>query len=282
MTISAKVIAHSRAEGCPDLITLQVRFPWWLLPEMNTHRTFSRNYGSTRAIPISKLIDEAMNDPALPEVWTSHKPGMQGGFDLSDTQIEWAEGIFFSARDAAVAAAKGMLDLGIAKQNANRLLMPFIHVEGIVTATDWQNFFDLRCHPDADPTMRALAEAMRDAIEASEPVVLEKGQWHLPYVRQSDSDWIDPTMRALAPEIVANRLAMISAARCARVSYLNHDGSDPDIQKDLTLAERLLSSKHMSPSEHQATPDPGGIDVFGWGNFTGWAQHRKMLEAPDR
>lgn len=278
MTVTAKVIAHSSAPGSPDLITLQARFPWWLLPEMNTHRVFSRNYGSTRAIPIAKLIEEAIHDPALPEVWTSHQPGMQGGSDLTHTQVACAEEQFFKARDAAVSAVRVMKDLNIAKQNANRLLMPFIHVEGIVTATDWQNFFDLRCHPDADPTMRALAEAMRDAIEASEPKRLFAGEWHLPYVDTAAWDWAyEATRLSLEPDAMFKALAPVSAARCARVSYLRHDGQQPSVEDDLTLAERLLASKHMSPFEHQArvTGDDG---TALWGNFTGWDQFRKMVE----
>ena len=272
MSNTAKVIAHSRVSGAPDLITLQVRFPWWLLPEMNTHRVFSRNYGSTRAIPIMRLIDEATNDPALPHVWTSHRPGMQGGDDLDEIQIEWAKDHYFAARDAAVAAAKGMLDIGIAKQNANRLLMPFIHVEGIITSTEWSNFFDLRCHPDADPTMRALADAMRDAIEGSDAddKVLDTGDWHLPYIGENDILALEPDWKTLA---------MISAARCARVSFLNHDGSAPDIEKDIALAKRLLESKHMSPSEHQAIADPENWNQHQHANFRGWRQHRHMVAA---
>ena len=271
MSITAKVIAHSRVSCAPDLITLQVRFPWWLLPEMNTHRVFSRNYGSTRAIPIMRLIDEATNDPALPHVWTSHRPGMQGGDNLDEIQIEWAKDHYFAARDAAVAAAKGMLDIGIAKQNANRLLMPFIHVEGIITSTEWSNFFDLRCHPDADPTMQALAEAMRDAIAASVPV---ERAWHLPYIGDDELRLGENGGGLLAADAAA---PMISAARCARVSYLTHAGEKPDIDKDLALAKTLLESKHMSPFEHQAcvTGDEG---TELWGNFTGWDQHRKMIE----
>lgn len=293
MSVNAKIIAHSCAPGAPDLITMQVRFPWWLLPEMNTHRVFSRNYGSTRAIPISKLIDEANNDPALPIKWTSHRPGMQGGDDISSEQIEWAEEAYLEARDHAVKGARVLLDLGIAKQNANRLLMPFIHVEGIITATDWDNFFDLRCHPDADPTMRALAEAMRDAIKASvpaDPMIFKRitgphaeskseDSWHLPYVGVDDWRY---AVDLLPPGggYVFRILAMISAARCARVSYLRHDGSNPDIEKDLALAKRLLESKHMSPFEHQALAwDKTVLTIKHWGNFRLWNQHRKMIEA---
>lgn len=269
MTVSAKVIAHSRSDMSPDLITLQVRFPWWLLPEMNTHRAFSRNYGSTRAIPIAKLLAEAKDDPALPEVWTSHRPGMQGGYELTEYQRQCAEDEFFAARDATVAAVEAMLALGIAKQNANRLLMPFVHVEGIITSTDWDNFFELRCHPDADPTMRALAEAMRDAIAGS---TAQDDSWHLPYIRPDE--WL--AMRNC--DLDFSHVAMISAARCARVSYLKHDGKQPDILEDLALADRLRASRHMSPFEHQARVT-GEDGTLLWGNFTGWDQHRKMLES---
>ena len=280
MPVNAKVIAHSRAESTPDLITLQVRFPWWLLPEMNTHRAFSRNYGSTRAIPISKLIDEANNDPALPYKWTSHRPGMQGGDDLSREHVAWAQDAYLEARDHAVQGAKALLDLGIAKQNANRLLMPFIHVEGIVTATEWQNFFDLRCHPDAEPTMRALAEAMRDAIESSEPDDTETN-WHLPYLQKADWGWAweQTKVGGGKGEGMFPRLAMISAARCARVSYLNHDGTNANIEKDMELARRLLDSKHMSPFEHQAQADPEHLRRCEHANFTGWVQFRQMVAA---
>ena len=244
---------------------------------MNTHRVFSRNYGSTRAIPIRKLIAEAISDPALPEVWTSHKPGMQGGYDLSETQVACAEEQYFAARDAAIAAAKAMLDLGIAKQNANRLLMPFTHVTGIITASEWQNFFDLRCHPDADPTMRALAEAMRDAISESTPIFGPvSNDFHLPYV--TDADW-DDLPEVMSGDETFKHLALISAARCARVSYLNHDGSNPDIEKDLALARKLLDAKHMSPFEHQAQAWTDGVYKGHLsGNFRQWYQHRKMIE----
>ena len=142
-----------------------------------------------------------------------------------------------------------------------------------------QSVGDLRCHPDADPTMRALAEAMRDAIAVSR-INQIGSQYHLPYIR--DGDWSD------IPEVMSGHetfqhLAMISAARCARVSYLNHDGSAPDIDKDLALARRLLDSEHMSPFEHQARlSDPENMDTWLWGNLRGWDQHRKMIEVrPD-
>lgn len=272
MTNTVKVVAHSRAPGVPDLITLQCRYPRFIHAEFMTHRVFSRNASSSRAIPIERMIQDVIDDPAMPVAWGSNKPGMQAGeeltgYDLTDCKSEWLR-----ARNAAVASAKEIARIGAHKQIVNRLLEPFGHISVVVTATEWDNFFALRCHPDADPTMRALAEAMRDAIAGSE--ARHEGGWHLPYI--CDDDWWD-IPDVMSADEAWQHLAMISAARCARVSYLNHDGTNPDIEKDLALAKRLLESKHMSPFEHQAraTGDDG---TALWGNFTGWDQHRKMIE----
>ena len=265
MSITAKVVAHSRVAGAPDLITLQCRYPRFIHAEFMTHRVFSRNASSSRAIPIERMIQDVIDNPAMPVAWGSNKPGMQAGEELGEVEAREAKQIWLLARNLAVDQARSMVGLNAHKQIVNRLLEPFGHISVVVTATEWDNFFALRCHPDADPTMRALAEAMRDAIAASVPA--DQSNWHLPYISETEQSqplrWMD--------------LAMISAARCARVSYLNHDGTNPDIEKDLTLAKRLFESKHMSPFEHQAraTGDEG---TALWGNFVGWDQHRKMIE----
>lgn len=288
MSIEAKVIAHSSTSNSPDLITLQLRYPRFIHSEFMTHRVFSRNASSSRAIPIERMIQDVIDDPAMPVAWGSNKPGMQAGDECTNTvavpafslpKQDWTtthfkrEYAWKHACDAAIQHAKGFAEAGYHKQIVNRLLEPFAHISGVVTATEWQNFFDLRCHPDADPTMRALAEAMRDAILTSFAEVLHPGDWHIPYVTHEE-------MVLLIDERGMNYedLAMISAARCARVSYLRHDGKQPSVEDDLTLAKRLLASKHMSPFEHQAraTGDEGTALC---GNFTGWDQHRKMLES---
>ncbi len=260
MTITAKVIAHSRYAGSPDLITLECRYPRFIHAEFMTHRVFSRNASSSRAVPVARMIQDVIDDPAMPVAWGSNKPGMQAGDELPHWEI--ARDCWLDAKDAAVHRANEMMNLGAHKQIVNRILEPFAHISVVVTATEWDNFFALRCHPDADPTMRALAEAMRDAIDGSVPHFAE---WHLPYVSHAESDDLDVSI---------DTLALISAARCARVSYLNHDGTAPDIDKDLALAKRLLDSRHMSPFEHQAHAKPGRRSR----NFNGWTQHRAMVE----
>ena len=269
MTIEVKVIAHSRNPGSPDLITLQAKYPRMIHSEMMTHRVFSRNASSSRAIPIERMIRDVETDPAMPVAWGSNKPGMQAGAELCGQMLALAQFSWARACRAAVDEAKTLAACGAHKQIVNRILEPFAHISCVITGTEWQNFFDLRCHPDADPTMRALAEAMRNAIAESEP---ETSDFHLPYVDEWHSEYgsDDETIR---------KAMMISAARCARVSYLNHDGTHPDIEKDLALARKLLDAKHMSPFEHQAQAWTDGVYKGHLsGNFRQWYQHRKMIE----
>ncbi len=285
MTITAQIVADSISPAGKRITTMQLRYPRFIHAEAKTHRVIrfddaeyeflqeigfmddenlSRNASSSRAIPIQKMIQDVIDDPAMPVAWGSNKPGMQAGDELPHWEI--ARDCWLDAKDAAVHRANEMMNLGAHKQIVNRLLEPFGHISVVVTATEWDNFFNLRCHEAADPTMRALAEAMRVAMGQSVPE--EHEGWHLPYV-DLDGSWV----LGMAVE----QLAMISAARCARVSYLNHDGTSPDIEKDMALATMLRDMKHMSPFEHQArvTGDEG---TALWGNLVGWDQFRKMIE----
>ena len=184
---------------------------------------------------------------------------------------------------------------GVHKQLVNRVIEPWCHINVVVTATDWANFYALRCHPAAQPEMRALAEAMRDAQMASEPVPLRPGEWHLPYVQHGAMGEIQTYLRgssglaAWTDEMYRDVSTKVSVARCARVSYLTHEGKPPNVKDDLKLYDRLVGSEplHASPAEHQATPDywlePEGVGFRGWyhenehGNLRGWRQYRKTL-----
>ena len=250
MTIDAKVIAHSSHAGCPDLYTIQARYPRFIHSEVMTHRSFSRSASSSRAVPIKRMIDEVYDDPAMPVEWGSNKAGMQAGAEIEKS---WrAKDVWLNARDEAALAARRLDELGLHKQVANRVLEPFSHISVVITATDWDNFFALRCHPAADPTMRVLAETIREVMNVSKAQPLDAGQWHLPYGGNLSE----------------------SAARCARVSYLRHDGSAPDNADDMRLAGILRAEKHMSPFEHQAKPTPYERNA----NLFGWYSQRCLLE----
>jgi thymidylate synthase ThyX len=280
---------------------MQITFPRFLLPEFNTHRVFSRNFRSSRAVPIAKLIEEVRDNPYEPAQWLKNKPGMQAtepmsAFEAAESRIAWQNGA-----NLAADTAERLLKVGTHKQWANRVLEPYLYVHGVVTATDWDNFFELRDHPDAQPEIQALAKAIKAAFQDSKPQLLQPGQWHMPFVDAAvevvdvihhlrNVVQINPT-----DERILKVFIKLSVARCARTSYLTHEGTKPTIEKDLELYDRLVGARplHASPAEHQATPD-GFIDgyegpygewrVGGWqspnlhGNFRGFIQNRKILE----
>ena len=268
--IYAKVIADSISEYGVRLTTLEVRFNRFILPEFNTHRVFSRNFSSSRAIPTERLIAKVRDNPAMPIYWGKNQAGMQARAEI-ETPMQ-ANDLWRSAALEAANAAQRMHLLGVHKQLVNRLLEPFLYVTGIVSSTDFDHFFGLRDHPDAQPEIQVLARVMKQAISESEPKLLRCAEWHLPYVKDEE--------RKLGPSI----LRKVSAARCCRVSYLKHDGSSASIDEDVALCDRLLSANpiHASPFEHQATPDAkeddAWINVPMHGNFEGWMQYRKLIE----
>lgn len=296
MTIEAKIIADSVSPAGIRLTTMQLRYPRFIHSEFMTHRVFSRNASSSRAIPVERMIADLRRDPAMPVFWGSNKPGMQAGNELSDKELSQAKEIWLAAMEAAILRAQQLMDVGLHKQIANRILEPWAHINVVVTATEWDNFFELRAHPDAQPEIHALALEMINAMAGSQPKHLKPGEWHLPFAdRPQDIEQAkaqitgNGVMRVVPSEWQVNEiLRKVSVARCARVSYLTHDGRQTTVEEDMALYEKLVGSKpiHASPAEHQGTPDEGvqhGFDVT-WmkphlhGNLKGWIQHRKILE----
>lgn len=285
MTIEAKMIADSISPDGIRLSTLQLRYPRFIHSEFMTHRHFSRNASSSRAIPVERMIEDLRRDPAMPVYWGSNQKGMQAGEELTGPGLGVAHSEWETARDACITAAQMMIDHGLHKQIANRILEPWAHINVVVTATEWDNFFALRCHKDAQPEMKALALAIFNAMAGSHPTHLKPGEWHLPYV--TTEDWNGDQWNTGTPAL--DYLKKVSVARCARVSYLTHDGRQTPIEEDLALYDRLVGSHplHASPAEHQATPDDqwnnmgGGLEQWKHpelhGNFRGWIQYRKTL-----
>jgi hypothetical protein len=298
-TISAKVIADSRSLDGVRLTSLQLHYHRYVHSELMTHRAFSRNASSSRAIPIEKMIEQAATDPALPFKWQLNQKGMQGGDVMSDFGIRKAKSIWLDARDEAVKRAREMVALKETphKQIVNRILEPYLFITVIVTATEFANWQSLRLSPEAQPEIEELARCVKEALDASTPAQILPGGHHLPYI---DDNTVAEVARhvlslfpngglttQLAEDWVTDLCYKISVARCARVSYLNHDKSRPDIVADMNLAERLQTSKHMSPFEHQAIPDRLVWEMsngnHAWenpqyhGNFVGWQQYRKFF-----
>jgi hypothetical protein len=286
----ATIIADSISPAGVRLTTMEVVVPRIVLAEFNTHRVFSRNSASSRAIPIEKMIARVQSDPYMPERWGTNGKGMQDHGELSPRRAAWARRLWLLARSVAMLSAKCLLALDVHKQTTNRLLEPFMWHTIIVSATEWSNFTNLRCNPAAHPAIRETAEAMRVAMAESTPNLVGEGDWHLPYIFADDR-------KAHS----THELVKISCARCARISYLTHDGKR-DTSEDLGLHDKLLAPGHMSPFEHAARPmtvtdvytkllaisgvvsvDKLDIDVrehFA-GNFRGWTQYRKTIAGED-
>lgn len=281
MTIQAKIIEDSISIEGKRITTFQLLYPRFIHAELLTHRVFSRNASSSRAIPVKKMIQMVREEPAMPIHWGKNQPGMQANEELLLGDRYRAEVLWREAAQKAASVAERMMEMGLHKQVANRILEPFQHISVVLTATDLDNWFELRAHPDAQPEIQALAIEMQKAIAESIPHELDVGEWHLPYVTLDDRN--DRFFKN-NPEL----LRQVSAARCCRVSYLRHDGTAASVSDDLALCEKLVGAKplHASPFEHQATPDyyVKDMEAGHWkqpelhGNFTGWCQYRKMIE----
>lgn len=265
MGISAKVILDSVNYSGNRITTFELCFHRFILPEFNTHRAFSRNLASSRAIPVKKMIDSVLYEPAMPIYWGKNQSGMQASEQLEGDDLHHSIGYWEAARKNAIGMAQGMDMHGAHKQLVNRLLEPFSWVRAVVTATDYSNFFDLRCHKDAQPEIQALAREMHLALNESKPQKLAQGEWHIPYLMTEDD--------ALPLE---DKL-LVSAARCASVSYKTVDDNGIiGAEKARDIWDKLINSKpaHASPIEHQARA--GDRYTFSR-NFSGFTQYRDIL-----
>lgn len=302
MTITASVVEDSvpdinSVSRSTRLTTLQLRYPRFIHAEFMTHRAFSRNASSSRAIPVKKMIEDVIDDKVYPSFWGSNKPGMQAGPEINtlipvegEPRMMTREDIWDRAREDAIQWAMVYNTAGFHKQIVNRLLEPFAHINVVVTATEWQNFFELRLHPDAQPEMRELAEKMNDALSKSHPRALMPDEWHLPYLTDvekvrvrhfweqfnSSRDQSDARKNYYG---ALHSFISYSIARCARVSYRTHQGAVPKPDEDFALAQRLLLAKprHASPAEHQARLY-GVFEHHLQKNFVGWVHYRTLIE----
>ncbi len=270
----AKIIKDSEM-GSDRLITFEIEFHRFILPELNTHRVFSRNYQSSRAVPIEKLIDQVKNNPAMPIHWGLNQRGMVAENELNEYAKDMAVSRWIGAAADAAYHAEKLAKIGAHKQIVNRILEPFMWTRGVITATEdaFNSFFKLRCHPDAQPEIKALAELMRDEIKNSMPQSLVKDEWHLPYV-----DSVEGSMENI----------MISTSCIAQVSYRALDDSVEKAKKIYKMLHLPVDGEfsgnppHFSPAEHCAMcgfiSEPTN---FLSGNFNSMVilQYRKMLES---
>lgn len=265
MSTKVKIISDSVSQVGKRITTFELRYPRAVHAELMTHRQFSRNASSTRAINLQKQIQYILDDPYIPSHWGKFQPGMQAYTEFPECDIEFLKEEWLKARDDVVYRVKRMADTGLHQQVAGRLLEPWAHISVLVTATEWDNWYALRTDKAAHPDIQVLANRMLDAHNTNIPRLLRDDEWHLPYVTEDEkAEWGD------------DALLKFSVARCARVSYMNHDKSNPDPVKDIELHDRLLQSKHMSAFEHCAYPLQFSQQPSA--NFFGWRQYRSNIK----
>jgi len=319
--ISAQIVADSKNQFGNRLTTFVITFPRYILAEFNTHRMFTRNSASSRAIPFKKMVQAVKDNPFIPLKWMKDHSGMQGNeyWDYP-ADIDVRVGAWLQARDSAVTHAEILNgSLNVTKQLANRLLEPFMWHTVIVTATEWENYYALRASEFADIHIQKLAEVMMEVYNESTPKLLQPGEWHIPFgdkiddlqlftMIEADHGVYDPILKYQEThggisvgnqELVDKYKLKIASARCARISYtvVGEEGKPDNYENDIKLHDRLVSSGHWSPMEHcgQAmsdyefafdssfNADDGEEGTWGWsGNFRGFTQYRKIFANENR
>ena len=264
--ITARILADSINEGGDRLTTFEWTYPRMIHSEIMTHGALRRNSASSRAIPAKTLRERTLAAPAYPGSWGANQKGMQAENEVADiaaAELWWNNGLEMMAKHHKLGE-----DMGLHKQVVNRVIEPWMMITIIISATDWTNFFHLRMHKDAEPSFQRLARAAWEAYHANLPTVRAIGDWHLPLLDDAERDvWGTGLGRK------------ISTGRCARVSYLTHEGHrDPG--QDLILHDRLIGAgdeggpMHLSPFEHPCEATKPGERI---GPFTGWKQYRKFF-----
>ena len=261
------VLADSEFQGS-RLTTLKLQFWRPILPELSRHRVYSLTFRSSRATPTKVYLQEVRDNPWGPAHITLNQRGMVGKGELTDesSRDEWYAAWKLASLEACTFAERlSNSSLGpVAKEVVNRVLEPYVSITGIISGTEWDNFFKLRIAPDAQGEIRDLALAIKEARDKSQPHQLQEGEWHLPYISDEDRRRYD-----------IETLRKASAARCARVSIKAFDGTT-SIEKDVELGNRLISSCHFSPLEMVAQANSKEHAKSNYDN--NWLQFRKIVE----
>jgi len=303
--ISAKIIADSISSvNGKRITTFELEYPRFIHAEFLTHRQFSRNAASSRAIPIEKVIEQVENNPAMPIHWGKNQSGMQAKEEVDQHDINLAIDHWEWCIADSITGAEYLSKIGLHKQVVNRTLEPYQFIKVVCTATEFDNFFWLRCHEDAQPEIKELADCMYKAYMSNKPFGLAPGEWHTPYVGHMDGgggqlEYYIEDEDGGPIFLTVGEALKVSASCCAQVSYRKTDTS---LEKALKIYDSLVSSKpvHASPFEHQASPISYGEDCsfdetwwnswqdgithqdkhgqFWSGNLCGWIQYRQKID----
>ncbi len=290
-----KIIADSINAIGKRITTFELEYQRFIHAELLTHKMLSRNSASSRAIPVSKVLEQVRNDPSMPCYWGKNQAGMQAKEELTGRELELVKGDWVHAAEEAAKYSEVLSSLGCHKQIANRVTEPFQWMKVVITATEWNNCWHLRDHDDAQPEIHELFHEMKQQYDKHEPNYLLVGEWHLPYIKIDFNDAGIIYKDADGNILTEEEALRVSASCCAQVSYRKMDTSQ---EKADDIFKRLVDSVpvHASPCEHQAKCIdvtriienetvlwPEGlthVDRNGklWsGNLQGWIQHRQLI-----
>ena len=299
----ARVVAYSQAENSgTKLITFEYEAYRGILAELNTHAMLCKNAESSRAVPIKKRIEQIRTNPYVPIHWGSNQAGMVAGGEI-DEPVDLDMSGICDRDDAWHITALKVADLmkswddaGYHKQIVNRIGEAFTTVKGVITATEWDNFWHLRRAPDADPAIKELADCMwkakREVEEKGLVEILKAGEWHTPYVKtlrepalgrrlylkEVDIDKVGYGLNVVDAgifykEIYLEEALKTSAVACGQVSFRKLDTSEETVER---VWNRLMggSAVHASVTQHQGTP----IEYYKDDERRGWQEGISHLD----
>lgn len=292
-TFSAEILEDSlNPKSGGRVTTMLCTYPRSIHSELMTHRRFSRNSASSRAIPFKKMLERVRNNPYIPLLPVKDKSGMQGTELFSPEDVTGFYSSIFCQKSSTLEFAEDLAkEHNPHKQIINRYVEPFMWITVVVTSSYWENFFKQRVHQAAEPHMQFIAEKMYDAFKASQPKELEEGEYHLPFVGEEEKEEIEKYATSHEEYTFQSKkfpgqvftvssnllLPSVSVARCARVSYEKHNVFK-SLEDDLDLHEFLARNNHWSPFEHVAVCGTTHKN----GNLApGFCQYRKMFSTED-
>jgi hypothetical protein len=242
------------------LISIEIYLPKILDAEFEKHRSINSNSSSDRAMSFTRV---SCMDPFIPSDIRISNVSMRSDSPAPSAVADSFIQTVMELRDYTIDKLHPFHKM-IHKQHLNRYMVAYSMQKKLATATlDWWNYFiKLRAAPDADPAIIKVARCIQQAIQASEPVDPAEKVGHLCYITKEER-------RTLAYEYPI--LALASAARCARTSYLRDGVNAPTLEDDLIRANKLIDDIHLTPFDHQATPTTVTQvtnQALSWGDLT--------------
>lgn len=282
--MEVQIIKDSINEAGARVTTIGVRAPKFLDAQFEKHRQFVQDYSkltgfmdsdttpmaksasSSRAMTGLKTTEQVAGQPYIPEmIGHLQKAGMQPDGYFKYKTLKEIQEIIREMATVNASYVQKLYEQGVTKEIANRYIEPYMMSEFIITATEFDNFIELRADNEhAQIQIRQIANMVKVLREVHEPTKLKTGEWHIPLVDD------------LGDNYTIEEKILISSARCARKSYMTK--RIVEIEKDLELGIILRESLHLVPYEHQAQATESNEYTTEMFPYKGWIPARNLVE----